>query len=67
MDPNAATASDMLTLIARIAFWSMGILFVLSNLGIEITSLIAGLGIGVAVAFALQGILVISLLLFFVF
>lgn len=58
VDPNAATASDMLTLIARIAFWSMGILFVLSNLGIEITSLIAGLGIGgVAVAFALQGIL----------
>ena len=57
-DPNVATASNMITLIARIVLWTMGLLFVLSNLGIEITSLIAGLGIGgVAVAFALQGIL----------
>lgn len=58
IDPNSATASNMVTLIARIVFWSLGALFVLSNLGIEITSLIAGLGIGgVAVAFALQGVL----------
>lgn len=58
VDPNAATASDMVILMARIGFWALGILFVLSNLGIEITSLIAGLGIGgIAVAFALQGIL----------
>lgn len=58
VDPNAATASHMVTLIARIVLWSLGALFVLSNLGIEVTSLIAGLGIGgIAVAFALQGIL----------
>lgn len=58
IDPGAATASDLVTLMARIVFWSLGALFVLSNLGIEITSLIAGLGIGgIAVAFALQGIL----------
>ena len=58
IDPNAATATDLLTLIARIVLWALGILFVLSNLGIEVTSLIAGLGIGgIAVAFALQGIL----------
>lgn len=58
IDPNAATASDMVILIARIVLWAMGGLFVLSNLGIEITSLVAGLGIGgIAVAFALQGIL----------
>lgn len=58
VDPNAATAAEMITLIARIVLWVLGGLFVLSNLGIEITSLIAGLGIGgVAVAFALQGIL----------
>lgn len=57
-DPNAATASNMVTLIARITLWSLGALFVLSNLGIEVTSLIAGLGIGgIAVAFALQGVL----------
>jgi len=58
VDPNAATASSMVTLLARIVLWSLGVIFVLSNLGIEITSLVAGLGIGgIAVAFALQGIL----------
>lgn len=58
VDPNAATASHMVTLIARIVLWTLGMLFVLSNLGIEVTSLLAGLGIGgLAVAFALQGVL----------
>jgi len=58
VDPAAATAADMLTLISTIVLWVFGILFVLSNLGIEVTSLIAGLGIGgIAVAFALQGVL----------
>lgn len=58
VDPNSATASDMVSLIARIVLWALGSLFVLSNLGIEVTSLIAGLGIGgIAIAFALQGIL----------
>lgn len=58
IDPNSATASHMVTLISRVVLWALGLLFVLSNLGIEITSLIAGLGIGgIAVAFALQGIL----------
>lgn len=58
IDPNSATASNMVTLLSQIVFWALGILFVLSNLGIEVTSLIAGLGIGgIAVAFALQGIL----------
>lgn len=38
--------------------WVFGLLLVLSNLGIDITSLIAGLGIGgIAVALALQNIL----------
>ncbi len=58
VDPAAATAADMVTLMARIILWTLGALFVLSNLGIEVTSLIAGLGIGgIAVAFALQGVL----------
>tara|TARA_B100000508_G_scaffold5082_1_gene4027 strand:- start:1251 stop:2363 length:1113 start_codon:yes stop_codon:yes gene_type:complete len=58
VDPNAATASSMVTLISRVLLWSLGILFVLSNLGIEVTSLLAGLGIGgIAIAFALQGVL----------
>lgn len=58
VDPNSAMASNMVTLISRITLWSLGVLFVLSNLGIEVTSLIAGLGIGgIAIAFALQGVL----------
>ena len=58
VDPGAATASNMITLMAKIGLWAFGGLFILSNLGIEITSLIAGLGIGgIAIAFALQGIL----------
>jgi small-conductance mechanosensitive channel len=58
IDQASANASNMLLLMARIILWILGILFLLSNLGIEITSLIAGLGIGgIAVAFALQGIL----------
>lgn len=58
VDPNAKTASHMITLMARVALWVLGVLFVLSNLGIEVTSLIAGLGIGgIAIAFALQGVL----------
>ena len=58
IDSGAANASDLITLMARIVLWVLGGLFVLSNLGIEVTSLIAGLGIGgIAIAFALQGIL----------
>ena len=57
-DPGTETAGQMLSLVARIIFWTLGLLFVLSNLGIEITSLIAGLGIGgIAVGLALQSIL----------
>lgn len=44
--------------IIKWTLWILAALFVLSNLGVEVTSLIAGLGIGgVAVAFALQNIL----------
>lgn len=57
-DPNTTTAAAAIDLVAKIILWSLGIVFVLSNLGFEVTSLIAGLGIGgVAIAFALQGIL----------
>jgi small-conductance mechanosensitive channel len=58
VDPNTKTAAHMISLIARIVLWALGALFVLSNLGIEVGSLIAGLGIGgIAIAFALQGVL----------
>ncbi len=51
-------AAGGLKLLLKVLLWTFGIFFVLSNAGINITSLIAGLGIGgVAVAFALQNIL----------
>jgi small-conductance mechanosensitive channel len=49
---------DIIQLILRVSFWVVGVLFVLSNIGINITSLVAGLGIGgIAVALAVQSIL----------
>lgn len=58
VDPNAAMMSNLITLASKILLWVFGGIFILSNLGIEVTSLIAGLGIGgIAIAFALQGVL----------
>ena len=49
---------DVLGRIVKLVVWVIAILLVLSNLGFNITSLVAGLGIGgIAVAFALQNIL----------
>lgn len=51
-------AIQLLGRIAKGALWVVAILMVLSNLGVNVTSVIAGLGIGgIAVAFALQGVL----------
>ncbi len=48
----------ILVLAARLAIWSVVTLLVLANLGVNITGLVAGLGIGgVAVALAVQAIL----------
>lgn len=42
----------------RIVIWAIGILFILSNIGVNVTSLIAGLGVGgIAVALAAQNVL----------
>lgn len=44
--------------LSKFALWVVGILLILSNFGINVTSLIAGLGIGgIAIALALQSIL----------
>ena len=49
---------DIVSFVARMLIWSLLILLGLSNLGINITALLAGLGVGgVAVALALQNVL----------
>lgn len=51
-------AVSLLSGTIKVIIWAIGGLMVLSNLGVNVTSLIAGLGIGgVAIAFALQNIL----------
>lgn len=47
-----------LSMIIKLSLWVIAIVLILSNLGINVTSLVASLGIGgIAVALALQGIL----------
>lgn len=57
-DGQADAVVDLLSKIAKGVVWVIGFLFVLQNLGVNVTSLIAGLGVGgIAVALALQNIL----------
>lgn len=57
--PTGTTATmTAIGFVARLALWSLIVLVGLSNLGVDITGLIAGLGIGgIAVALALQSVL----------
>jgi small-conductance mechanosensitive channel len=55
---SAAASAAVLGFIGRIVLWSLVVLLVLDNLGVNVTALIAGLGIGgVAIALAVQNIL----------
>lgn len=57
-NPAAAGSISLIQLLARFVLFSVLFLFTLSNLGIQITTIIAGLGVGgIAVALALQKIL----------
>ena len=57
-DRSTEIVSSLVSVISKIVLWTVGLLFVLSNLGVNIVSLIAGLGIGgLAVALAAQNIL----------
>lgn len=52
------SAVKNISALLKIILWAMAVLIVLSNWGFNVTSLIAGLGIGgIAVAFALQNVL----------
>lgn len=53
-----ATTLSVLGFVARIVLWSVVVLMILDNLGVNITTLVASLGIGgIAVALAVQNIL----------
>ncbi len=54
----AVTTINLIGLASKVALWAIVVLLVLDNLGVNVTALVAGLGIGgVAVALALQNIL----------
>ena len=57
-NPAAATSINAVAFVSKIVIWSVLVLVALDSMGINITTVIAGLGIGgVAVALALQSIL----------
>ncbi|HET7038320.1 MAG TPA: mechanosensitive ion channel family protein, partial [Gemmatimonadales bacterium] len=57
-DPAAATTVGALGFVGRIVLWSVVLLLALDNLGVDVTALVAGLGVGgIAVALAAQNIL----------
>lgn len=57
-DPASVTTLNILNFIGKIILWSIVLLLVLDNLGVNITALVAGLGVGgIAIALAVQTIL----------
>ncbi len=57
-DPETATGLAAMSFIARLVLWSLVLLLLLDNLGFNVTTLLAGLGVGgIAVGLALQNIL----------
>jgi len=58
VEPARLATLALLGFVARVVLWSVVLLLLLDNLGIDVTALVAGLGIGgVAVALAVQNIL----------
>jgi small-conductance mechanosensitive channel len=57
-DANIASSMGVLNFIARFVIWAVVVLLALDNLGVNITALVAGLGVGgIAVALAVQTLL----------
>jgi small-conductance mechanosensitive channel len=57
-NPSAVATMDVLAFVARVSIWSVIALVLLDNVGVDVTALIAGLGVGgIAVALAAQNIL----------
>lgn len=57
-DAGAVAAMDIVSFLIRVSVWAVVFLLTLDNLGINITALVAGLGVGgIAVALAAQNII----------
>ncbi|MGD8498800.1 MAG: mechanosensitive ion channel, partial [Chromatiales bacterium] len=57
-DPATVTTMTAVGFVARLVLWSVILLLALDNLGVDVTALVAGLGVGgIAVALAVQNIL----------
>lgn len=57
-DPASVTTLNFLGFVGKIVLWSIVLLLVLDNLGVNITALVAGLGVGgIAIALAVQTVL----------
>ncbi|WP_018915215.1 mechanosensitive ion channel family protein [Thiomonas sp. FB-6] len=57
-DPETATGLAAMSFLARLVLWSLLFLLLLDNLGFNVSTLLAGLGVGgIAVGLALQNIL----------
>lgn len=57
-DISAATSLGAITFVGRVVVWAIVLLVALDNLGVNVTALVAGLGVGgIAVALAVQNIL----------
>jgi small-conductance mechanosensitive channel len=57
-NPDAVAAMDVLSFVVRAAIWSLVLLVIFDNLGVDITTLVAGLGVGgIAVALAAQSLI----------
>ncbi|MFQ5875775.1 MAG: mechanosensitive ion channel family protein, partial [Dehalococcoidia bacterium] len=57
-DPASVTTMNAVGFVSRLLLWSAVLLLALDNLGVNITTLVAGLGVGgIAVALAVQSVL----------
>ncbi|MGD2112952.1 MAG: mechanosensitive ion channel family protein [Gammaproteobacteria bacterium] len=57
-DPASVAAVNAMGYVGRLILWAVVLLLVLDNLGVDVTALVAGLGVGgIAVALAVQNIL----------
>lgn len=57
-DPGSATSLAAISFVGKILLWAIILLLMLDNLGVDVTAMVAGLGVGgIAVALAVQNIL----------